>query len=408
MPSENTALSDVIIVFNAGSSSLKFTVFQIEKKTTIKKLIKGRLEYDIDTFHFFASDQNDQLIEHATYPLSQKKPLEHLFSWLAEHEQGRHNIVGVGHRIVHGGPNFLAPVQVTPEVLVQLEALTPFAPLHQPQTLAPVHAITDYRPDLIQIACFDTAFHRTMPDIARLLPLPRRYADKGVCRYGFHGLSYDFLTQRLCQIDPALANGKTVLAHLGNGASLCALKEGKSLETTMGFSALDGLMMGSRCGMIDPGALLYMIKEEKADWNTVVNTLYHQSGLLGVSGVSSDMRVLREHMTTEPDTVLRGHIQQALSLSAYRIVEEIGALAAIMEGLDGLVFTAGIGEHDALLRQDVCLALGWLGLKLDREANMRHASIISCPDSAIRVRVEPTHEELVICQNVIPFVQDRL
>lgn len=399
-------MSDVVLVFNAGSSSLKFTVFQIGQNPAIQKLIKGRLEYDVDTFHFFASDQNDQRLDRATYPLSQKKPLEYLLDWLADHEQGQHNIVGVGHRIVHGGPDFLAPVQVTPEILRQLEALTPFAPLHQPQTLAPVHAIMAYRPNLLQIACFDTAFHRTMPEIARLLPLPRRYGEKGICRYGFHGLSYDFLTQRLHQIDPTLAKGRTVLAHLGSGASLCALKGGKSIETTMGFSALDGLMMGSRCGMIDPGVLLYMLREEKADWNTMVNTLYHQSGLLGVSGVSSDMRVLREHMGTEQDPTLQEHIQQALALSAYRIVEEVGALAAIMGGLDGLVFTAGIGEHDALLRQDVCLALGWLGLKLDHKANENHASIISSPDSAIRVRVEPTHEELVICQNVLPFVQN--
>ncbi|MFT8542720.1 acetate/propionate family kinase [Acetobacter sp.] len=399
-------MSDVVLVFNAGSSSLKFTVFQVGQNPLIQKLIKGRIEYDVETFNFFASDQNDQLIDHATYPLSQKKPLEHLLDWLADHEQGQHNIVGVGHRIVHGGSDFLAPVQVTPEILRQLEALTPFAPLHQPQTLAPVHAIMAYRPNLLQIACFDTAFHRTMPEIVRLLPLPRRYEEKGICRYGFHGLSYDFLTQRLLQIDPALAKGRTVLAHLGSGASLCALKGGKSVETTMGFSALDGLMMGSRCGMIDPGALLYMMREEKADWDTMVNTLYHQSGLLGVSGVSSDMRVLREHMDTEQDPILREHIQQALALSAYRIVEETGALAAIMGGLDGLVFTAGIGEHDALLRQEVCLALGWLGLKLDHKANADHASIISCPDSAIRVRVEPTHEELIICQNVLPFLQN--
>lgn len=401
-------MSNVILVFNAGSSSLKFTVFQIDKKSVIQKLLKGRLEYDAQMFHFLASDQNDQLIEHTTHPLQHTEPLEYLLTWLAEHEQGRHNILAAGHRIVHGGQNFMAPVKVTADVLSALEALTPFAPLHQPQTLAPVHVIARYRPELPQIACFDTAFHRSMPDIARLLPLPRRYGEKGICRYGFHGLSYDFLTQRLKLIDPELATGRTILAHLGNGASLCALKDGKSVETTMGFSALDGLMMGSRCGMIDPGVLLYMLREEKADWNTLVNTLYHQSGLLGVSGVSSDMRVLRQHMTSTQDPAMREHIQQALSLSAYRIVEEIGALAAIMEGLDGLVFTAGIGEHDAQLRHDVCKALGWLGLKVDDAANTRHASIISTPESAIRVRVEPTHEELIICQNVLPFVQDRL
>lgn len=401
-------MSNIIVVFNAGSSSLKFTVFAIEPKSLIEKLIKGRLEYDEDVFHFFASNQHDQTIDQQTHALHNNKPLEFLFNWLKEHEQRQHNIVGVGHRIVHGGPDFLDPVRVTPNVLKQLEALTPFAPLHQPQTLAPVHTIAKYAPDLPQIACFDTAFHQTIPDIARLLPLPQRYKEKGVRRYGFHGLSFDFLAQRLQKIDPELANGRTILAHLGNGASLCALKDGKSLETTMGFSALDGLMMGSRCGMIDPGALLYMLKEENADWDILVNTLYHQSGLLGVSGLSSDMRVLRAHLAHETDPLLRTHIQQALSLSAYRIVEEIGALAAIMEGLDGIVFTAGIGEHDATLRKDVCGALGWLGLKLDDDANSRHASIISQPESTIRVRVEPTHEELIICQKVLPFVQDRL
>lgn len=400
-------MSNVIVVFNAGSSSLKFTIFKIETKSTIKKLIKGRIEYDVDRFLFSVSDQNDQLIDQGTYPLQKKNPLEHLFGWLAEHEQGQHTVIGVGHRIVHGGPDFLDPVQVTPHILAQLEALTPFAPLHQPPTLAPIHTIAAYRPDLPQIACFDTAFHRSIPDIAKLLPLPRHYGEKGIRRYGFHGLSYDFLAQRLRQIDPQLATGRTILAHLGNGASLCALQNGKSVETTMGFSALDGLMMGSRCGMIDPGVLLYMLKEENADWNTLVDTLYHHSGLLGVSGLSSDMRVLRKHLNSEDDPSVRQRIQQALSLSAYRIVEEIGALAAIMEGLDGLVFTASIGEHDAELRQEVCLALRWLGLKLDTQANQKHARIISCPDSTIRVRVEPTHEELIICQNVLPFVQDR-
>ncbi|OUJ10848.1 acetate/propionate family kinase [Acetobacter okinawensis] len=401
-------MSNIIIVFNAGSSSLKFTVFQITDKTVIQKMIKGRIEYDADTFHFFVHDENDQLIDQTTQSQQSTNSLQYLLNWLAEHEEGRHNIIGIGHRIVHGGANFLAPTQITPAILMQLEALTPFAPLHQPQTLAPVRTIASYQPKLPQIACFDTAFHRTMPDIARLLPLPRQYAQKGVIRYGFHGLSYDYLTQRLNQIDPQLAKGRTILAHLGSGASLCALKEGKSVETTMGFSALDGLMMGSRCGMIDPGVLLYMLREEKADWDTLVNTLYHQSGLLGVSGVSSDMRALREHLQHEGDPGLRTSIEQALALSSYRIVEEIGALAAIMGGLDGLVFTAGIGEHDAQLRQDVCQALEWLGLKLDVQANMQHASIITHADSSIRVRVEPTHEELVICQNVLPFVQDRL
>jgi acetate kinase len=404
-------MAGVILVFNVGSSSVKFTVFDVTPQNVADgtaggvpdRLVHGEIENHADGFSFYVNDRTGARCVDERIATTDLHPLDHLLNWLSAHAQGR-TLLGVGHRIVHGGPDFSAPVRITPAVLDQLEALTPFDPLHQPATLAPARAIAGYRPDLLQIACFDTAFHQTIPEMARLLPLPRRYEQKGVRRYGFHGLSYTWIAQRLKACDPALYAGRTVIAHLGSGASLCALKGGKSLETTMGFSALDGLMMGTRSGMIDPGALLYMLQEEGAGWSALVDMLYRQSGLLGVSGVSSDMRVLRDRLEDEKDTAIIRNISQALDLFEYRLIEEIGALAAVMEGLDGLVFTAGIGAHDSVLRANVCAKLGWLGVKLDAAANARHANVISTADSAVTVRVEPTDEEAVIMQDVLSFI----
>lgn len=404
-------MAGVILVFNVGSSSVKFTVFDVTPQNVADglvggvpdRLVHGEIENHVDGFSFYVNDRTGARCVDERIATTDLHPLDHLLNWLSTHAQGR-TLLGVGHRIVHGGPDFSAPVRITPAVLDRLEALTPFDPLHQPATLAPARAIAGYRPDLLQIACFDTAFHQTIPEMARLLPLPRRYEQKGVRRYGFHGLSYTWIAQRLKVCDPALYAGRTIIAHLGSGASLCALKGGKSLETTMGFSALDGLMMGTRSGMIDPGVLLYMLQEEGAGWSALVDMLYRQSGLLGVSGVSSDMRVLRERLVDEKDPAIVRAISQALELFEYRLIEEIGALAAVMEGLDGLVFTAGIGERESALRANVCAKLGWLGVKLDAEANARHASVISAADSAVTVRVEPTDEEAVIMDNVLSFI----
>lgn len=405
------SMAGVILVFNVGSSSVKFTVFDVTPQNVADgttggvpdRLVHGEIENYADGFSFYVNDRTGARCVDERIVTADPHPLDHLLNWLSSHAQGR-TLLGVGHRIVHGGPEFSAPVRLTPAVLDQLEALTPFAPLHQPVTLAPARAIAGYRPDLLQIACFDTVFHQTIPEMARLLPLPRRYEQKGVRRYGFHGLSYTWIAQRLKVCDPALYAGRTIIAHLGSGASLCALKSGKSLETTMGFTALDGLMMSTRSGMIDPGALLYMIREEGAGWSELVDTLYRQSGLLGVSGISSDMRLLRERLADEKDPAIVKAISQALELFEYRLIEEIGALAAVMEGLDGLVFTAGIGERESALRANVCAKLGWLGVKLDAEANARHASVISAADSAVTVRVEPTDEEAVIMDNVLSFI----
>ncbi|GBQ10268.1 acetate/propionate family kinase [Acetobacter cerevisiae] len=396
-------MQDVIIVFNSGSSSLKFTVYDKADSQQATVLLNGEIEQNPTGARFHAKNHDGAVLVQEDWPETGLAIFDHLFHWLEQFAQ-KGRVVAAGHRIVHGGADFLEPVKITPEILNKLDQLTPFDPLHQQATLAPAKAIAQRRPDLLQVACFDTTFHSTIPKVARLLPLPRRYEERGVVRYGFHGISYSYIAQRLAQIDPELATGRTIIAHLGSGASLCALKDGKSLETTMGFSALDGLMMGTRCGAIDPGVLLYMVQEEKADWRTLVQTLYHESGLLGVSGISPDMRVLREMLAKDASSAQSVQIAEALSLFVYRIRQEIGSLTAVMGGLDGLVFTAGIGEHDAVLRHEVCQAFSWAGVTLDEAANQRHDAIISTPGSRVRVRVEPTDEEREIYMSVLKFL----
>lgn len=396
-------MQDVVVVFNSGSSSLKLTIYAFSGKVDPQVLLHGEIEEFPDHSQFTAKDVAGKLLAQEKWPETGLHIFSHLFHWFEQYS-GQGRVLAVGHRIVHGGAEFLQPVKITLDTLKQLDKLTPFDPLHQAATLAPAKAIFEKRPDILQIACFDTTFHQTIPEMARLLPLPRRYAEHGIRRYGFHGISYSYIAGRLAEVDPALAQGRTIVAHLGSGASLCALRHGKSTETTMGFSALDGLMMGTRCGAIDPGALLYMVQSEKADWKTLVTTLYHQSGLLGVSGVSSDMRILRATLAQSQDALQRKHITEALGLFVYRIVQEIGALTAVMGGLDGIVFTAGIGEHDQNLRADVCQALAWMGVQIDETANAAHAPVISKASSKIKIRVIPTNEELQIYRSVLPFL----
>ena len=385
-------MHDGVVVFNSGSSSLKFRIYDKAASQQATVLVKGEIEHTPNGARFCAQNHDGTVLAQEDWPQTGLAIYDQLFQWL-EHFTPKGRVVAVGHRIVHGGADFLKPVKITPDVLEKLERLTPFDPLHQQATLAPAKAIAQKWPGLVQVACFDTTFHSTIPKIARLLPLPRRYQAQGIVRYGFHGISYSYIAKCLTQLDPTLATGRTIIAHLGSGASLCALKAGKSLETTMGFSALDGLMMGTRCGAIDPGVLLYMVQEEGADWHTLVQTLYHDSGLLGVSGISPDMSILRALRAKNPTSEQSARITEALSLFVYRIVQEIGALTAVMGGLDGLVFTAGIGEHDHTLRQEVCQALSWAGVVLDTTANQQHAALISAPQSRVSVRVIPTDEE---------------
>jgi acetate kinase len=313
-----------------------------------------------------------------------------IVEWCRAHLGGR-RLVAVGHRIVHGGLRFAAPVRIDDEVLAELDRLVPLAPLHQPHNLAAVRAVARQAPDLPQVACFDTAFHRTQPVVAQRFGLPRRFTDEGVQRYGFHGLSYEYVAAVLRRVDAAAGAGRTVVAHLGNGASLCALRNGRSVATTMGFTPADGLVMGTRTGSLDPGVLLYLMTRHGMDTPALEKLIYHESGLLGVSGVSRDIREL----------IVNGDARaaEAVDLFVYRIGREIGSLAAALGGLDALVFTGGIGENSAPIRERVCTAAAWLGVRLDEEANRRGGPAINRPSSRIAVWVIPTDEERMIADH---------
>jgi acetate kinase len=392
-------MATAILALNAGSSSVKFTLFHQQGTSGGQPVAHGELEGITTHPHFRATAADGTVLVDKTWPAPagggdpHHGPVSSLIDWVTSH-LGDIPLVGVGHRVVHGGAEFTAPVRITPDVLARLDALTPFAPLHQPASLGPIRALAALRPDLPQVACFDTAFHHTMPPLATRLALPGTYDRKGVRRYGFHGLSYEYIASRLPDLSPRLAAGRTVVAHLGNGASLCGMMAGRSVETTMGFSVLDGLVMGTRCGQIDPGVILYMLRAEKLDPAGIEDVLYRQSGLLGLSGVSSDVRDLQDRAS--------GHdgARQALEMFTYRLVQQAGAVVAVLGGLDGLVFTAGIGEHDAALRAAACARLSWLGIRLDDAANAAHAAVISTPDSTVEVRVIPTDEESMIRRHV--------
>jgi acetate kinase len=331
----------------------------------------------------------DQALE-ASQGRDQGACLAFLASWLQQSMQDA-QLVGVGHRVVHGGTRYSAPVRINRTVLGELEALVTLAPLHQPFNLAPIRALLESRPGLGQVACFDTAFHRTQPILAELFALPRRYYDDGVRRYGFHGLSYEYIAQQLPNVAPEIALQRVVAAHLGNGVSLCAMQEGRSVATTMGFTALDGLPMGTRCGDLDPGVVIYLARERGMSVDQIESLLYRQSGLLGLSGLSNDMRELLASDT--PDARL------AVDYFVYRVARGVGGLAGALGGLDALVFTAGIGENSPEIRARVCWRLGWLGLDFDPEANVAGAARITRPGSRVSAWVVPTNEELMIAQH---------
>ena len=336
-------MSDALLVLNAGSSSLKFSVFLNEEPP--QSLLRGQLE-GLLTQPRFAARNATGVVGEKEWPsgteLGHQGAIEFLFMWGRGGALGDHRIVATGHRVVHGGMKFTAPVLMNAETLAELEALVPLAPLHQPHNLAAIKAVAQMAPKLPQVACFDTAFHRAQPAVAQAFALPRCYAEEGVRRYGFHGLSYEYIASALPTIDRRAADGRTVVAHLGNGASMCAMESGRSVATTMSFTALDGLMMGTRCGAIDPGVLLYLIDRHGMNARTLTQLLYEQSGLLGVSGISSDMRAL----LASSDACAA----EALDLFVYRIKRELGSLAAALGGLDALVFTGGIGENAVSIR----------------------------------------------------------
>jgi len=386
-------MSDAILTLNAGSSSLKFAVFEIVGDR-LRLSVKGEIEQLGGAQHFSAQDALGKKLAEMSLNvgLSFDVLIEEVIEWVESH-LGDAELAAVGHRLVHGGPYHAEPEHVTPELLKALDALLPLAPLHLPHNIAPIRAIARTRPGLFQVVAFDTAFHRTMPEVARQIAIPMRYEKEGVRRYGFHGLSYEYIAGRLREIAPVLASGRVIVAHLGNGASLCALKDGKSIDTTMGFSALDGLVMGTRPGEIDPGVLFYLQEQHGMDVNALQALLYHDSGLKGVSGISGDMRTLLA--SSEP------RAEAAIALFVFRLVREIGALTASLDGLDGLVFTAGIGEHAPQIRAMTVDRLAWLGARLDETANHKNEDLISAADSRVGIHVIPTNEEIMIAQCVL-------
>jgi acetate kinase len=382
-------MSDALLVLNAGSSSLKFSVFLNDHPPRV--LLHGQLEGLLTQPRFIA--RNDTaVVGQKEWPsgtqLGHHGAIEFLLTWGREGAVGEHRIVAVGHRVVHGGVKFTAPVLVDASILAELEALVPLAPLHQPHNVAAIKAVAKMAPVLPQVACFDTAFHRTQSKVAEAFALPRRFIEEGVRRYGFHGLSYEYIASVLPALDRRAAEGRAVLAHLGNGASMCAMSNGRSIATTMSFTALDGLMMGTRCGAIDPGVLLYLIEHHGMTGDTLQRLLYEQSGLLGFSGISSDMRELLSSSDSRA--------AEALDLFVYRINRELGSLAAALGGLDALLFTGGIGENAASIRARICRDASWLGLELDEGANASGGPCISRAGSRVSAWVIPTNEELMI------------
>ncbi|MDF2811785.1 MAG: acetate kinase [Microvirga sp.] len=387
-------MTPVCIVLNAGSSSLKFQVFEMQDGAEPRVDFKGLFEGLGGSAHFLVKGKDGAIIDETTWSsgdrIGHEEALMHLISWLRQHQEGR-KLVAIGHRVVHGGGFFSGPALIDDSVVQSLETLVPLAPLHQPHNLEPIRIVRRRMPEMPQVACFDTAFHQTQSEIASMFALPHDMRERGVRRYGFHGLSYDYISSVLNEYDPRLAEGRVVVAHLGNGASLCALKRGTSVATTMGFSALDGLPMGTRCGALDAGVVFYMLRELKLGPEEAERVLYTKSGLLGVSGISNDMRVLRSKAATDVGA------KRAIDLFVYRITREIGSLVAALGGIDGLVFTAGIGENDMATRAEVIAGLTWAGLTLDDSANRDGGPRISS-GSGPTAWVIPTNEELVIAR----------
>jgi acetate kinase len=386
-------LSEAILVLNAGSSSLKFSAFRV-KRGDGALLVRGQVEGIGASPRFVLHGPNEESIEER--PLAESGSFDHeqalgLVIERCKTRLGGNRLIAVGHRVVHGGVEFAAPVRVDDSVLAALEKLVPLAPLHQPHNLAAIRAVSKRAPDLPQVACFDTAFHRTQPEVAQRFGLPRRFTDEGVRRYGFHGLSYEYIASVLPLIDRRAAHGRTIVAHLGNGASMCAMQNGRSVATTMSFTPADGLIMGTRVGAVDPGVLLYLMTRHGMGAGELEKLIYHESGLLGVSGVSSDMRTL---LTSDDPRA-----NEAIDLFVYRIGRELGSLAAALGGLDALVFTGGIGENAVSIREQVCRDADWLGVRLDEKANNAGAQRISHSHSEVAVYVIPTNEEQMIAEH---------
>ena len=393
-------MTPLILVANAGSSSLKFALFKKNEADQPVAEAAGQVEGIGTRPRFTVNNAAGQTLVDRAHDVDEV--LHHggaiavIRSWLHEHYQGA-KLLAVGHRVVHGGQHFSEPILVNAKVLTELEALVPLAQLHLPQCIALIRAVQDVMPTLPQIACFDTAFHVTQPAIAQAFALPRHLTAEGIRRYGFHGLSYEYIASALPALRPELSRARVIVAHLGSGASMCALRDGRSVATTMSFTPLDGLVMGTRCGNLDPGVLLYLMDRHGMNPRALEKLLYHESGLLGVSGISSDMRTLLA--SDDPSA------KEAVELFVYRIGRELGSLTAALGGLDALVFTGGIGERSAVIRAQICRRAAWLGLELDAAANERHGPCLSTPASKVTVWMLPTNEDLIIARHVLDWVR---
>lgn len=382
-------MSCQILVLNSGSSSIKFCLFD-KQESDFVSLYKGQIAglgtdacFNVKSLEVNESVSLSKTTDHSS-------ALQYLLDWLKP-KLDRNKRLLVGHRVVHGGTKFYSPILINTEVLAELKKLKSLAPLHQPYNLAAIESLMFLDETIPQVACFDTVFHARQGKPNNQFALPNEFYEQGVRRYGFHGLSYEYIVNMIKKTEPELSNGKVIVAHLGNGSSLCALDQCNSIDSSMGFSALDGLMMGTRCGSIDAGVILYLLEEKNMNAEQIRELLYKQSGLLGVSKMTNDMHVLLQ----SPELTA----QEAIDLYVHRIVREVGSMMALLKGLDGLVFTAGIGENEAEIRRRVCEQLGWLGVEIDNEANKENSSVISTSNSFIKVCVIPTNEELMIAQH---------
>ena len=387
-------MDDYTLILNAGSSSLKFCVYRrpaTQKNWRLES--RGQIEGIGTSPRFSAKDSEGAILDDTAldgWVSDGRAALDSLASWLRSRYVSA-RLLGVGHRVVHGGARYDRPIVVNRQVLSELYELIPLAPLHQPHNLAAIDTIFERLPDVPQVACFDTSFHQGHCQVAKLVPLPKEIRKSGLQRYGFHGLSYEYIASVLPEVAPEIAKGRVIVAHLGSGASLCALRGGKSVDSTLSFTALDGLCMGTRPGTLDPGVVLYLFQTLGLSPKEVESILYKKSGLLGISGISNDMR----------DLLARGEPEARLAVDyfIYRAVKEIGALAAVLGGVDGLVFTAGIGENSPEIRRRICEASSWLGVQLDEEANSNHSARISTRQSKVSTWVIPTNEELMIARH---------
>ncbi|MDI2113749.1 acetate/propionate family kinase [Commensalibacter nepenthis] len=400
-------MADSVLIINAGSSSLKFSLYREDTDKQFVNSVNGLLEGIGTKPHLIIKNNNKEVLFEKNWtdpelfkPSARDTLFDETIEWLFNH-LGDDRIIGTGHRFVHGGAKYSAPALADDKVYEDLKALTPFVPLHQPGSLSPLKIMLNKNPEIPQVACFDTAFHSTMPDYAKRFALPRKYYDEGVRRYGFHGLSYQYIVHYLQETNSPLATGKVIVAHLGNGASVTAIKNGKCADTSMSFTPLDGLVMGTRCGKIDAAIILYMLQEEKLSPDEIQDVIWKKSGLLGVSELSSDMRDIIHEIKT--NGAKAEYAKQALDLFTYRLVGEIGRLIASLKGVDGIIFTAGIGEHSPSLRLEVCKALEWLGVSIDNQANESGAITISKPESKILIQTIPTNEEFVMLKDVLKF-----